>query len=74
MEKELKARYNELVARWKKYEKFVENKDISMAEKLKWVPQAQKLTNEMSTMLDTMEGEDIKITEAEMFGGFADVL
>ena len=74
MEEELKARYNKLVKRWKDYETFVSDKNVSMAEKLKWVPQAQKLTNEMSTMLNTIKGENIKITEAEMFGGFADVL
>ena len=74
MEKEIKIAYNRLVERWKKYEAYMSDKNVSMAEKIKWVPQAQKLTNEMSALLDTMEGEDITYTEIEVFGGFADVL
>lgn len=66
----LKEQYNEIMKRWKKYESFVEDKNISMAEKVKWVKQAQNLTNDLSDMLKQMKYENIVYTDFEILNGF----
>lgn len=67
---EVKQQYNEIMKRWKKYEAFVSDKDVSMGEKIKWSGQAQKLTNELSEMLKLLKNEGIAYTDYEILNGF----
>ena len=65
-----KLQYNELLKRYKKYEKFVENTEIDMVEKLKWTPQAQELANDLSKILDTIKANGYEYHDGEVLNGF----
>jgi hypothetical protein len=61
-----KIQYNNLLRRWHKYENFVENPEISMDEKLKWVPEARKLMQDMGRLLDAIKAQGHEYTEKEV--------
>lgn len=69
-ELEIKTNYNNQLKRWKKYEAFVNDKNVSMDEKLKWVPQAQGLTTELSNLIEEMKQHNYTYTDDEVLHGF----
>ena len=60
-----KKEYNELLKRWHKYEAFCNNNEISMEEKLRWVPAAKELTNNMRILLNAIQSDGHEYTEKE---------
>ena len=67
---ELEKQYNELLKRWSKCEKFFENNDISLAEKIKWVPQAKQIVDNLGNLLEQMRKDGFVYTEDNILNGF----
>lgn len=65
-----KQQYNELLKRWKRYENFVENHEISMDEKCRYTEHAKNLTNDLSRQLIEVAKLGYKYSDGEILNGF----
>ncbi|MFX1296586.1 MAG: hypothetical protein ACFFD2_17235 [Promethearchaeota archaeon] len=59
-----KGFYNSLVKRLKEAEKYMDNNDIAIEDREKWMPQLQELMRDMGRI-----AKDFKLTEEEMLDG-----
>jgi hypothetical protein len=59
--------YNQLLKRWNNAEIYFAKQDIKLEEKLKYVPQCQQLTNDMSKIIDALN-----LTDEQILNGFAE--
>lgn len=59
-----KVFYNSLVKRLKEAEKFMDNNDIAIEEREKWIPQLQELMRDMGRI-----AKEFKLMEEEMLNG-----
>jgi Na+/phosphate symporter len=64
---ELKKHYNMFLSRYKQAEKYMARQDISQEEKMKWVPESQKITEKLGNILETIG----VYTAEEALNGFA---
>lgn len=60
-----KVFYNSLVKRLKEAEKYMDNNDIAIEEREKWIPQLQELMRDMGRI-----AKEFKLTEEEICNGF----
>lgn len=70
--KQTKQQYNTLIKRYKKYEEFVENPNISMEDKYKWVPEAKLLINQLGGLLVKLKDLEVMYTHEEVLNGFSE--
>lgn len=69
--KELKKKYNEILATEKKAEAFFDNPNKSMAEKEKWLPKFNQIIVELSLMMKQYrELTGKEMTSKEVLEGF----
>jgi hypothetical protein len=62
--------YNDLIDRYKKAEKYLEDNEIPITEREKRIPEATKLMNRMSKAIDVFRENGINMTQEEVFNGF----
>lgn len=54
---ELKKEYDELLAREKKAAEYLDNQNIPIAEREKWIPQYKSIINRLGAIMGEMKGE-----------------
>ena len=69
--KEFKIAYNKLVLRHKKAEAYLNNNDIPMADREKYLPEFRKLLNNINKAIEDFNANGIEMTADEILEGFA---
>jgi hypothetical protein len=62
--------YNHLLARYKKAEAFLDNPQIDMDTKMKYMPDARKIMVALSEILDKLKENGYQYTQEEALEGF----
>ena len=63
---EMKLKYNSLVSRFKKAEKYLNNNP----HEEKWIPELRKIVNEMSGIINQQKTCGYEMTECQILNGF----
>jgi hypothetical protein len=63
-------KYNELIKRWHKEEKFFEDENVSMEKKEQYIPDIKILTNHLGGILDKLVEMGYQPTHSEILEGF----
>lgn len=65
-----KARYNAILMRYYKGVVYLENGEIAITQREKWLPELEKIVEELNYILALFDADNISYRADEVLGGF----